>query len=66
MTNTVFYNEYKVAQEPVLVQQYLCTSVKFPPHLPAAFSGIFSTGLIITYSAESSLVWLVNKQLDDI
>jgi len=66
MTITLFYNEYKVAQEPVLVQQHLCTSVKFPSNLSAPFSGIFSTGLFITYSAEPSLEWLVNEQLDEI
>ena len=37
MTITVFQNEHKFAQEPVLVQQYLCTPLKFPTKLSALF-----------------------------
>jgi len=39
MKNTVFKNEHKVAQEPVLVKKYLCTPVNFPPQLRVFFFG---------------------------
>jgi hypothetical protein len=60
MTFTLLKNEYKVAQEPVLVQKYFCAQVNFPLHIRVLFCGMFIDSLIIMNFAERSLRWLVN------
>ena len=44
ITITISQNEYKVAQEPVLVQQYLCTRVKFLAQTSVLFCCVISDG----------------------
>jgi len=44
---TFFKNEYKVAHEPVLVQQYLCTPVNFPLQLRVLFVVYLLTVLLL-------------------
>ena len=41
MTFAVFKNEYKFAQELVLVQQYLCTQVNILVHLRVLLWNIY-------------------------
>jgi len=47
MTITVFKNEHKVAQEPVLFQHYLCRPVNFPLYLRVLFVVYLLTDLLL-------------------
>ena len=48
MTIRDLKNEYKVAQEPVLVQQYLCKQVKFPAQLSVLLCRMSNECLVIS------------------
>ena len=46
----VFKNEHKIAQEPVLVQKYLCTPVNVPPQLRVFFLYLMTVLLLLAQS----------------